>query len=360
MSSTALDFLVDRADLRRTRVAPGRVPDDLDPGEVLVRIDRFALTANNVTYGAVGDMIGYWKFFPADAGWGRIPVWGFGDVVRSRHDAIAPGERLYGYVPMSIHVVLRPTDVSPAGFVDGAPHRAELPPVYNRYTRVAVDPGYDAAREAEIALFRPLFTTSFLLEDFFAQNDFFGARAVVLSSASSKTALGLAFLMSRAGRADAIGLTSRAHAGFVEKTGYYAAMVTYDDVESLRRDVPTAFVDFAGNGEIVARVHRRLGDALRHSARVGVTHWERMALPDALPGPAPALFFAPDHARRRVHDSGADAFQSRVAESMRDFLASTTTWLRVVEGRGAEAVEAVYRATVEGRTDPADGHVLSL
>ena len=357
---TALDFLVDRGDLRRTRVAPGRVPEELGAGEILVRIDRFALTANNVTYGAVGDMIGYWRFFPADAGWGRIPVWGFGDVVRSRHDAIATGERLYGYFPMSTHVVLRPANVAPGGFVDATPHRAGLPPVYNAYTRVAADPGYDGAREAEIALFRPLFTTSFLLDDFFAENEFFGARSVVLSSASSKTALGLAFLLSRGRRADAVALTSRAHVGFVGKTGYYGAVTAYDDIESLPGDVPAAFVDFAGNGELVGRIHRRLGDALRYSSRVGVTHWDRMATPEALPGPVPVFFFAPDQARRRVHEWGADAFQARVGESMRAVLASTAAWLRVVEGRGPETVEAVYRATVDGRTDPAEGHVLSL
>jgi hypothetical protein len=261
---------------------------------------------------------------------------------------------------MSTHVVLRPANVSPAAFVDATTHRAELPPVYNSYTRVAADALYDRAREAEIALFRPLFTTSFLLDDFFAENGFFGARSVVLSSASSKTALGLAFLLSHGRRADAVALTSRTHVGFVAKTGYYGTASTYDDIESLPADAPAAFVDFAGNGEIVRRIHRRLGGALRYSARVGVTHWDRMATPDDVPGPTPVFFFAPDQARRRVHEWGAAAFQERVGESMRAFLASTAPWLRIVEGRGPETVEAVYRATVDGRTDPAEGHVLSL
>ena len=50
----------------------------LSDGEVLARIDRFALTANNVTYGVMGERIGYWKFFPVEAEEdGIIPVWGF-------------------------------------------------------------------------------------------------------------------------------------------------------------------------------------------------------------------------------------------------------------------------------------------
>lgn len=188
----AVDFLVDRSDLRRTAFRPGRHGPDsaLESGQVLVRIDRFTFTANNVTYGAVADLIGYWNFFPAEEGWGRIPVWGFGDVVRSRHDAVPAGERLYGYFPMSTHVVLQADCVSATGLVDASAHRAALPPFYNQYSRVAADPGYDTAREGEIALFPPLFATSFLVDDFLADRGFFDARAAVLSSASSKTALG--------------------------------------------------------------------------------------------------------------------------------------------------------------------------
>jgi hypothetical protein len=364
LPSAALDFVVDRKDLRRTAFVPARhsPATSLEPGQILVRIDRFAFTANNVTYGAVGDMIGYWKFFPAEGDWGRLPVWGFGDVVRSRHEAIAEGERLYGYFPMSTHVVLHAGRVTPASFVDTAPHRAALPPIYNNYTRVAADPAYDRAREAEIALFRPLFTTSFLLDDFLAEHRFFEARSVVLSSASSKTALGLAFLLSGGRRegCDAVGLTSRAHAAFVRGTRYFRTVLAYDDVGSLPVDTPTVFVDFAGNAAVVGAVHRRLGAHLAHSARVGVTHWEKMGAPEALPGPAPALFFAPDHARERIGAWGAAAFQARVGDATRQFLESTARWLRVVEGRGKAAVESVYRTMLDGTADPAEGHVLSL
>ncbi len=362
--TVSIDFLVDRTDMRRTVFVPGRYSDEstLEPGQVLVRIDRFAFTANNVTYGAVGDMIGYWNFFPADGSWGRIPVWGFADVVRSRHEAIVRGERLYGYFPMSTHLVLAPDRVSPAGFVDASTHRAALPPVYNNYTRVAGEPGYDRAHEPEMALFRPLFTTSFLLDDFLAENGFFGARAIVLSSASSKTALGLAFLLSadRRDNAGVVGLTSATNAAFVARTGYYGETVPYTDVGSLPRDTPTVLVDFAGNGELLGAVHRHLGDGLRYSCRVGVTHWEKMSAPESLPGPAPILFFAPDRVRERIRDWGAAGFQQRVAEAMRRFLATTASWLRIVEDRGRTAVESVYRAMLDGRVDPAEGHVLSL
>jgi uncharacterized protein DUF2855 len=362
--SAPVDFVVGRTDLRRTAFQPGRQGPEspLTPGDLLVRVEHFGFTSNNVTYGAVGDLIGYWGFFPAEAGWGRIPVWGFGDVLRSEHPGIAAGERLYGYFPMSTHVVLKADQVSPGGFVDAAPHRAALPPIYNRYTRVAAEPGYDAAHEAEYALFRPLFATAFLLDDFLAEEKFFGARTVVLTSASSKTALGLAFLLAegRRGQCRVVGLTSAANAEFVRRTGYYDDVVSYDDIRTLPRDTPTVLVDFAGNGAVLSAVHRHLGESLRYSCLVGLTHWEKRGPQSDLPGPTPVFFFAPDHITKRVGAWGAGEFFSRVGASMRSFLGSVNTWLRVVQGEGQAAVESVYRQTLDGKTNPAEGHILSL
>ena len=83
--SDAYDFVVKRDDLRDTGVLP--VPDEeevaLEPGQALLRIDNFSLSANNVTYGAMGDAMNYWDFFPAPEGWGRVPAWGFAEVTRS-------------------------------------------------------------------------------------------------------------------------------------------------------------------------------------------------------------------------------------------------------------------------------------
>jgi hypothetical protein len=362
--SPCLDFVVEKKDLRRTAFVAGAHSTDtvLEPGQVLLRIARFALTANNVTYGAVGDAFGYWRFFPGPEGFGRIPVWGFADVERSRCDGLAPGERIFGYWPISTHTVLVPERVSPAGFVEAAPHRAGLPPFYNQYSRVAADPGYDRSREPHLALFRPLFTTSFLIDDAFAERAWLGARSLVISSASSKTALGLAFLAAQAkrGLAEIVGLTSAGHRGFVSGTGYYDRVLSYDEIDALAPGTPSLFVDVAGNTRVLAAVHRRLGDGLRHSCRVGAAHWEARAPVEALPGPEPVLFFAPDQGSKRAAEWGAAGLQARVAGAMARFFDSSSRWLRIVEGRGPEAVEAAYRAYVDGKADPAEGHVLSL
>ncbi len=89
---TGLDFIVNKTAWRETRWVDTQLPGDLAEGQVLFRVDRFAFTANNISYAMAGEMLGYWRFFPTEDGWGRIPAMGFGDVIASRHDGVAIGQ----------------------------------------------------------------------------------------------------------------------------------------------------------------------------------------------------------------------------------------------------------------------------
>ena len=128
------ELLVQRGDLRATKIAQGTLPAPGD-GEVQVAIDKFGLTANNVTYAMAGDMIGYWQFYPAEDNWGKVPVWGFGNVIASNCDQVPVGERLWGFFPMASHALLRPGRVKKERFTDVSEHREDLPAVYNNYSR---------------------------------------------------------------------------------------------------------------------------------------------------------------------------------------------------------------------------------
>ena len=364
MTAEAYDFLVRRDDLHRTefRPAPAVAEVRLEAGQVLLAVDSFAFTANNVTYAVAGDMMSYWNFFPAEAGWGRVPVWGFGDVIRSNHEGVAGGARVFGYFPMSTHLVVTADRVDRNGFVDTAPHRRALPAVYNQYALVANDPSYQAEHEDQQMLFRPLFMTAFLLDDFLADNGFFGARTAVLSSASSKTAFGLAFLLHRNRRSevDVTGLTSPGNVSFVDGLGCYDRVVTYDRIRSLPADVPVVFVDMAGDGAVLNALHQHYADNVKHSCIVGATHWERRARDGELPGAQPTFFFAPTQLQKRTREWGPGGLQQRYGAAWSSFLAFTEPRIRVVHGRGRAAVERVYLGTLEGRARPDEGHVLSL
>ena len=233
-------FSVRKDALHIARLATSEL-QGLASGQVRLRIERFALTSNNITYAAFGEGMHYWNFFPcftpegeADPAWGTIPVWGFATVVESTHPDLAVGERFYGYFPMATSVDLQPTRVNSNSFVDGAEHRANLHAVYNQYVRTAKDAFYTPGTEDIQALLRPLFITSWLIDDFLSDNAYFGAAplpgqrpAMLLSSASSKTAYGTAFQMAQRGDAEIIGLTSAANVRFCESLGCYSRVLTY-------------------------------------------------------------------------------------------------------------------------------------
>lgn len=353
---TAWDFVVDRQDLGKAALEPAPSPQDLvlQEGEALLEIERFALTANNITYGVIGDAFGYWRFFPATGeGRGRLPVWGFATVTRSAAADVPVGLRLYGYWPMSTHLVarLRPQG---QGFQEVSPHRAQLPPTYNSYNLVPSDDGMDDHR----ALLRPLFYTSFLLDDFLAEAGFWGAGTVILSSASSKTAMGLAWLLRRRGGVKVVGLSSPANARKLEAFDLYDEVIPYARAGDLAALAPAVFVDFAGDRPVVEAVHTGLGDGLVQSVIVGATHYDaRAGAVEVLPGPAPVLFFAPDHIRKRAAEWGLAEIETRFDAALRAFVAASP-WLTLVQHHGPQALEAVYRQVLDGRSSPELGHII--
>jgi hypothetical protein len=265
---------------------------------------------------------------------------------------------------MSSYLVVTPGNVTASGFADFAEHRKELHSVYNSYALTSADPTYDAALEGEIMLLRPLFSTSFLIDDFFEDNDWFGAKAVVMSSASSKTACGTAFMLARRDGVKVIGLTAAGNVEFVERLGLYDQVLSYDEIGALDTEVPMAYIDFSGDGGVRAALHNQLGDSLVYDCAVGATHIDALGGADGLPGPAPVLFFAPAQAKKRSDEWGSDGLIERISVSLDEFIAFVANpankLLRIERGSGQEAVEQVYLDVLKGRAAPDAGSILSL
>jgi Protein of unknown function (DUF2855) len=349
---------VSRDDHARTRVV--ETPATIDNGQVLARIDRFSVTSNNVTYAVVGHTLGYWDFFPpADDGWGRVPAFGYAEIIDSRCAGVEVGTRIYGYLPMSSHIILEPGRISPHAFQDMAAHRRPMSEVYNRYALAATDPLHDGEREPQRMLLYPLFMTSFVIDDFFADNFDFGASTAVISSASSKTAIGVARLMTQRGLR-VVGLTSDTNLPFTTSLGCYDELVTYDRIATLPTG-PSVYIDISGSGSVRHEVHGRLGEGLAFSSAVGATAWEDLGGGSGpLPGPAPEFFFAPTQLQKRNEDWGRDEMDRRVLEAWTAFSSWTDEWMTIVAHEGADALAALWGEMFGGRVDPALGHVVRV
>jgi hypothetical protein len=267
---------------------------------------------------------------------------------------------VYGYLPPSSYLVVEPTGAGEAGFADGSPSRAALPSAYHRYLATDADPFYRPETEALQMLLRPLFFTSFLIDDQIADDGLAERGPIVISSASSKTAIAAAFLLARRDGVELVGLTSPRSREFVAGLGIYNRTVPYDEIGSLDQG-PATFVDVAGDGAVRAAVHTHFGDRLVYSMAVGVTHWEELgAAAGELPGPTPTLFFAPDRIVKRAADWGHAGLEDRVAGAWHPFCDWVAGWLEPIPGTGFEAVRAAYLDVLDGRVEPSRAHVLAL
>jgi hypothetical protein len=356
--SHSTDLTVSRTDLTASHIGNTEQPP-LREGEARLKVNAFSVTANNLTYAVFGDMMQYWNFFPAPEGQGRVPVWGFATVSESRMPGLAEGRRVYGYLPMSTAFTVQPSAVKPSGFNDTTEHRQPMSPFYNQYVFTDTDPLYTADTEALQMLFRPLFTTAFLIDDFLADNGDFGAKQIIFSSASAKTAWAAAGQIAARG-VTVVGLTSRRNVAFTESLGCYARVVAYEDIETLDASIASAFVDIAGDADVRGRVHRHFNPSLKYSCAVGATHWQESAGGGELPGPKPEFFFAPGQIAKRIGDWGAQSFGEKVAAAWRHFLPIASRLTKVVERDGLDGAASAFAAFVDGSAKADEGTVIRL
>ncbi|NND02066.1 MAG: DUF2855 family protein [Acidimicrobiia bacterium] len=357
---------INRSSLGDVRLVEG-ASEPLGDQEVRLRIDRFAITANNVTYAVFGDVLGYWDFFPTDPPWGRVPAMGWAEITESNNSDVAEGSRYYGWYPMAAETTIRATATAD-GFRDDGGHRQPHAAVYRAYVDTHRDPLYDLAPDGEDrhALLRGLFLTGFLAEEFFADpgsgsDPYFRAQQVIVVSASSKTAIGFAQRAKDRGAAAVIGITSEHNAEFVAGLDYYDTVLTYGGLENLESGLDAVSIDMAGNPAVLSDVHQRLGERLKYSMTVGRSHHDAPApATEPMPGPKPELFFAPTEVSRRREEWGREDFNRRAAHALGQFVEGSRSWLTVEHRLGPEATAAAWRDIYDGAVAPDVGLVATL
>ncbi len=361
-------------EIRRTSIGDAEVHAEpileLADGQIRLRIDRFAVTANNVSYAGAGDMLGYWDFFPSSdpTTWGRVPAVGYAEIIESRNSDLPVGGRYHGWFPMAETVVFTAT-ATRDGFRDDGAHRQAHAPIYRSYTRTDLDPFHDELPDGEDrhAVLRVLLLTGFLADEFLA--DEFpvvsDAAQVVVLSASSKTAIGFSQRAAKRDGLAVVGLTSAANADFVRSLGFYDTVVTYDEIDEPETGISvidSVVIDMAGNPNVLAAVHQRLGDRIKHSMMIGRSHHDAVpnAQAGALPGPVPQFFFAPTELDRLVEAWGAADYRRRTAEATHEFIDASRAWMSIDERRGPDGPASAWASIYGGEVTPDVGVVASF
>jgi hypothetical protein len=358
-------FQIRKDDFSALRVIDDTAPSAIAADEIRVKINRFAFTANNITYAAAGDMVGYWQFFPAlgedTEGWGVIPVWGFAEIVQSNVDGLPVGEKIFGYFPPADTLTMKPAKIGDANFFDGAEHRSALPPGYNNYRRVNAEPGYDAANDNERMLLWPLFITSFCLWDALQVNNWYEAQQVIVISASSKTSIGMAYALHEDSSAPpVVGMTSARNLDLVSSLGLYDTSLTYDDIGKIDASVPAVIVDMSGNSEVLGKLHKHLGDNMKFCVNVGITHWDAAGENPDIITERSEFFFAPSHIQMRIKDWGSQGFDEKTAAFIAETVAKSRSWLKLKTLPGLSGLESVYPDVCAGKIAPDEGLIIKM
>lgn len=377
---------------------PKRIPEN----HILVQVQRFGFSANNVSYQALGEApdFRYFDFHAAPESkdvsprtHGLVPVWGFGTVVASSLPQIRVGEKVYGYLAPARYLLLpvTPSSINKYFFYVPRPHLPADRRPYNQITRCGNDAQYNPLplREDMTMLYRPLFWTSYWCEDWLFTASYRGARRFLISSASAKTSFTMAYCVKRriqnAGLKDIyiVGVTSKRNIAFTKSLGLYDDVVEYDNFTSSalvkKLDEKWIYIDGAGNEKFNDRVvsHFNPGGHLVGDVRLGFTTLTPSTTADkAAPVPVPSgskaltsqpatyqgaeVFFMPEWLQLRLKQLSVKTVTAMQQEAWKDLMRDGKDWVKIEQIYGGDKVKEVYKKILKGELSPDRGMIWSL
>lgn len=390
-------------------------PLDCPSNHVLIKVDRFGFSANNVTYQALAEHphFRYFDFHPAPEckassvspkTHGLIPVWGFGTIAKSSHPKIQDGERVYGYFAPARYLLvsLSSSEVTKFSFYVSRPHLPADRRPYNQILRCSADPQYISTSTAEdiTMLYRPLFWTSYWCEDWIHCSNYrAGVSHILVSSASSKTAFCLAYLIGKRIRraeisenTNIIGLTSKGNVDFTKRLELYHEVLDYDSFTSTHsfqggKDSRWLYVDVAGNEKLNKRINEHFASPytgkLVANIVLGLTNLQPSTAnttpkklgtnPFNVSGtsdttntstsafwPREEFFFMPEWLDIRRHQIPVLEIFRLQNQAWKELMEDCTGWVELKRVYGATGVEEAYRKLSKEGLGPDKGLIWSL
>ncbi|WP_317931002.1 DUF2855 family protein [Halioxenophilus sp. WMMB6] len=360
MHNVSLEF--NQQDVRRLAVVNESIPvaDQLDKGSMLVRIERFGFSCNNLSSALAPGLNCSWpQLFVGRDGRRCLPVWGYAEVVESNRDGLAPGMGFYGCFPMSRFLMIDTRQSANGrfsfGFDQALPNNgASLP------TFTAVESFADIDMQI---LLRPLLSAAYLILQELIESQFWQAGQIIITSASSKTAMGLSYFLQeyfhRIGMESSplvVGLTAARHQAFVSQNGHFDQVFSYEQFRQME-PAESVLVDFSGNHQVQSMIHYYLKQRLIYAYNLGSCHWDQQA-PTRAERPEAESFSAVEFYRQ--HSANQDHLNHQFQESWKSACEAFGHWLQPRLVEGVEEVRWVYEQMLAGKATPEVGYLCQL
>ena len=269
---------------------------------------------------------------------------------------------------------------------------------YNQIIRCATDPQYDPDPLLEdlTMLYRPLFWTAYWFEDWlFASNYRGGASFILISSASSKTAFSLAYLIRKRikngeikSNMKIIGLTSRKNVAFTNGLNLYHEVLSYDTYPGspllyAKATERWIYVDVAGNENLnrnlfahfsspyTGRLAACIGLGLTNvSPTSGPVNWSEnsaASLTSTLHDgdasqfwPRMQHFFMPEWLEVRRQQLSPSEIAAKQNKAWKELMQDGAGWVKMERCYGVESVQRAFEKLVQDGVGPEVGLIWSL
>ncbi len=170
------------------------------------------------------------------------PIWGRCTVYRSNHPDIKPGSTYYGFWPLAAYSVRQVTNMDSQGLI-GYQDLPYFTGPKEWLKLIKMDSKDDSHVIENYEYMKIGITYARELRDF----DYFGAKRLVISSASSASGQIIAMCVKEINPDfEVVGLTSERNADFVKQLSYFDEVYTYEDIKSIPNSNKSMYFDALG------------------------------------------------------------------------------------------------------------------
>ncbi len=328
---------------------------------MLVRLERFGFSSNNLASALSPGLASVWpQAFQVSDERLRLPVWGVAQVVAANNAVFQPGACFFGCFPMARYALIDPSVEPLQRYGIGSdqllnPTGGHLPvPADNRTGR------YNAV-DVQIML-RPLLMAAFMLLEELVESQFWHCQQIVITCASSKTAMGLSYFLhdyfrdkKDSPKPEIIGLTSQPKVNFVRNHGHYDRVVSYENFRAMA-ETDTVLVDFSGNFKVQRMLLYYLKKRLIHAYAMGACHWGEVATGEI--AASCEYFSALDFYYQRQATS--KDLNRRFQKLWPKVCGAFIKWLRPQLVQGPDRVRWVYEQVLAGKSKPEVAYLCKL
>lgn len=351
-----------------------QVPE-LETGKVLLRVDKFAFSQMTLGYllkGFTRTFNAYHNFYNyGEDGTYRSACWGYATVMESQHPKVPVGTRLFGLVPAAKYTVELVGGCIPKSKNGMDPAVVEItmegvPYNMRRFQEMEIVEESAANQEPQWedwrCVLKEIYTMAFYMDENLLV-DTGMINSVIISCASSKTAMALAFCLRMREMRYVVGLTSKEHLEFVKSTDLYHEVFTYDDVAQLPQDHTIVYMDFKCDGELRQNITLRMGTNLMYNMVLGPAVFQRRMKDQVFEKRAREMLFDESSWRERrkmVAEVTKTGRNEKLRYSFKTFVERMKRHVKLRHFSGAESLTKMYDRVYSNSALPSEACVCSM